>query len=277
MTVSAARLQVRTLGEAEVWLEGRPVQWRADSARLLFFYLLAHPEGRSREQILEALWDAAPDAGANNRFRVTVHRIRVALGWPGAVLEEHGRYRLAPEVLRASDVGAFYQALERAGRAEAPQARLRGYQRALELYRGEFLPQEGAEWAGETREQVRAAYVQAELALSRLFCGLHQCPASVAALARALHADPYLGEDQHQRLMGCLNAVEGKYAAIEHYRRFLHFLREELGDSPMPETLELAEHLKRDEAVYWPGPEPGTRVGTDFDCPRLGNSLVKTR
>lgn len=260
--VGTAQLQVRTLGAAEVRLGGRPVKWRADSARTLFFYLLAHPEGRSREHILEALWQTVPNSSVSNRFRVTVHRIRVALGWPGAVLEEHGRYRLAPEVLRASDIYVFYQALEWAERAQAPWARLHCYQQALELYRGEFLPQEEAEWVGEMRERLRAAYVQAELAVSRLFCHLRECPAAVAALSRALHTDPYLGEDQHQRLMICLAAVKGKYAAIEHYRRFLRFLHEELGDSPMPETVELAERIKRGEAVGWP-------ADTGFGCPLL--------
>ena len=49
--------------------------------------------------------------------------------------------------------------------------------------------------------------------------------------------------------MTCLSVVEGKYAAIEHYRRFLGFLREELEDTPMSETRDLAERIKGGESI----------------------------
>lgn len=63
-------LSIRTLGAAEVSLGGQPVQWRAESARTLFFYLLTHPGGRSRGEITNDLWEAEPDTLLNNRFRV---------------------------------------------------------------------------------------------------------------------------------------------------------------------------------------------------------------
>jgi len=233
------------LGVAEVSVNGSLVQWRAESARELFFYLLSNPEGHSREHIVEVLWNSSADARASNRFRVTIHRIRVALGWPGAVLEEHSLYRLDPEVLQASDMATFYQALEKAKHAPTAQAQLGCYQQALSLYQGEYLPSEEADWAIETREQLRTAYVQTELEVARLLCEKGNCPDSVAALSRALHADPYLGENHHQQLMRCLARVSGKYAAIEHYRRFAHFLHAELNDTPMPETIQLAEDIKR--------------------------------
>lgn len=239
-------LHISTLGTAEVWVNGTPAQWRAESARKLFFYLLCHPEGYTREHIIETLWDAKPDAASSNRFRVTVHRIRVALGWPGAVQEEYSRYQLSPEIVRAADFQTFYATLAEAQHSVSPARQLELYRRALAFYQGEFLPLEEGDWAQETREQLRLAYVRAELELAHLLCGQGNCPASLGAQNRALRTDPYLGENHHQDYMRCLWHLEGKYASIEYYRRFVHFLHDEIGDTPMPETVQLAEQIKGD-------------------------------
>jgi hypothetical protein len=43
--------------------------------------------------------------------------------------------------------------------------------------------------------------------------------------------------------------VKGKYALIEHYRRFLGFLRNELEDTPMKETRDFAKRIKGGESI----------------------------
>ncbi len=243
------RLSIRTLGGAEVSLGGQPVQWRAESARTLFFYLLTYPGGRSRTEIINALWDAEPDALLGNRFRVVVHRARAALGSKACLLEEHNRYRLSAEVLKSSDVCAFTAGLEQAKHDPLPEMRRVTLERLLQTYQGEYLPFESAEWAQQAREEHRAAFVQAQIELSELHCDVVACAPSVNALALALQADPFMGENHHQRLMTCLSVVEDKYAATEHFRRFVSFLRLEVNDAPMPETLELAARIKGGEHI----------------------------
>jgi DNA-binding SARP family transcriptional activator len=242
-------LSIRTLGHAEVILGGQPVQWRAESARTLFFYLLTFPGGRSRTEIINALWDAEPDALLGNRFRVVVHRARAALGAKDRLLEEHNRYRLSAEVLSASDVQAFSAELEQAKHDPLPGARAVHLEHLLNAYQGDYLPLETADWAQQGREEHRAVYVQAQIELSELQCEAGACVSSVESLAQAVRADPYMGENHHQRLMTCLSVVEDKYAATEHFRRFVSFLHREVNDSPMPETLELAERIKGGEHI----------------------------
>lgn len=226
------------------------MQWRAESARELFFYLISNPHGHSRGHIIERLWDVPCDAHASNRFRVTVHRVRHALGWHGAVIEEHGRYALAPEVLAASDLEAFAEALHQAEQAATPQQKVLHYEAALNLYTGEYLGDLETDWAAETRAVVQRLFVQAELELARLLNQQGRLEESTLALSCALHADPYLGENYHQTLIRQLAQTAGKYAAIEHYRRFVHFLRTEVGDTPMPETLELVEQIKHSDLNF---------------------------
>jgi DNA-binding SARP family transcriptional activator len=239
-----SRLRIQSLGSPHVLIDGQNVIWHAESAQELFYYLLAHPEGSHRDTILENLWQEAPSSSVSNRFRVAIHRVRAALGGADMVLEDHGRYRLHPDVLCASDVYTFYAALDRAEHAPTTEAQLEAYQHALRLYQGDFLANEQAEWATVPREELRGSYARAEIELSMLHCDRGQCRASVSALVRALRADPFIGENHHQKLMACLSVIEDRYAAIEHYRRFLAFLREELDDTPMAETRELAVQIK---------------------------------
>jgi two-component SAPR family response regulator len=276
-------MQVHSLGRAEVLVDDLPANWHAQAAKELFFFLLSHPEGSSKDEIFERLWDLESDPASNNRFRVTVHRVRAALGRNDAIIEEFGRYRLSNEVLSSTDIHELYSVLERANHASDPNERRQGYQRALNLYVGDYLLGENADWVLEAREEHKAAYVRAALELSLLHCDQGSCEAAVGALVRALRADPFIGENYHQKLMTCLSVVEGKYASIEHYRRFLAFLREELEDSPMQETRDLAERIKGGESICKRkvGLEEGTGWTTncplthDGSCPGIFGELIK--
>ncbi|WP_309569556.1 BTAD domain-containing putative transcriptional regulator [Deinococcus sp.] len=242
-------LDIRTLGATHIQIAGQEVKWPAHSARDLLLYLLSFPEGRSRAQIFEDLWQADVDAQSGNRFRVVLHRLRAVLGSVDVVEEHLGRYRLGPDVWRASDVYRFYGALKAAEDTHDPALRRAALLRATDLYADTYLADVDADWAVTAREEHQAAYVQAHLELSLLHCETGACTLSVVSLVRALKADPYVGEHYHQRLMTCLSVVEDKYASIEHYRRFLHFLRQDVNDTAMPDTLRLAERIKAGEHI----------------------------
>ena len=274
-------LSIRTLGNTEVLIDGQPADWHAQTARELFLFLLSNPEGVSKNEILERLWGLEPTPSASNRFRVTVHRVRTALDRHDAIREEFGRYRVSSEVLCATDIHRWYTTLERANHATDPTERLSLYQRALGMYHGDYLPGENADWVNGVREEHKAAYVRAALEVSLLHCDHGSCESAVGALVRALRADPYIGENYHQKLMTCLSVVEGKYASIEHYRRFIHFLREELSDAPMDETRDLAERIKGGESicVRHLGPDVPLTLNCpltpDGSCPGVFGVLIK--
>ena len=274
-------LEVFSLGCAEVRIDGLPADWHAQAARELFFYLLSTPEGASKAQVLERLWGLEVNSSASNRFRVTVHRVRAALGRNDAIIENLGRYRLSTGVLEQTDLHRFYSLLERANRATEHAARLALYLQALNAYSGEYLPSENGDWVLEAREEHKAAYVRASLEVSLLHCDHGSCDAAVGALVRALRADPFIGENYHQKLMTCLSVVEGKYAAIEHYRRFIGFLRSELSDSPMTETRDLAERIKGGESICkreFGKDAPMTRncpLTPDGSCPGVFGHLIQ--
>jgi DNA-binding SARP family transcriptional activator len=262
------RLEIRVLGEPGVWLRGTPVRWRAHSARDLLFYLLSYPEGRHRESVLASLWGLEPSPASFRRFRLTLHRLRAALERPQAVRLERERLLLHQDILKASDLGQFYLALGEAEHAATSPERISAYRKARAAYQGEFLEGEQAEWVLELRLLHQHSYTQAVVELALELCmtspEASSCDRMVEALIDALRADPFLGEDYHQWLMRCLVQAESKYAALEHYRRFIAFLREHLSEWPTRETRELAERIRAGEGVLC---QPPTRAPHGFSCP----------
>ena len=243
------KVQIQTLGETHVLLDGQEAHWRAHRARDQHLYLLSYPEGRTRRQILDSLWETDHSTRTDNHFRVTLHRLRSTLGGADTVTERSGRFQLAPALWRASDVSCLYAALDSAEHSHDPARQIAALEQAVALYKGEYLSGKEAEWAEEARTELRAAYVQAHLELSRLYCLCGACALSVQALSVALRTDPYAGEGHHQRLLTCLSVVADEYQATDHYRRFKKFLREDLQEAPLPETQALAERVGRGEPI----------------------------
>ncbi|WP_272976033.1 AfsR/SARP family transcriptional regulator [Deinococcus geothermalis] len=240
-------LHLRTLGDAVVTRAGQPLAWPARSAEELLWYLHAHPDGAYRAEILADLWSLEDTPAAANRFRVALHRLRTTLGCFDAVTEVRGRFLLHPDLLAASDTAALQAGLGAARQAGTDAEREAALRRALACGAGEYLPQVRADWVEEARAYWRAARVRAYVALASLHCARRECALASQALLRAVDADPLIGEDHHQRLMTCLAQTRGRFEAVEHYRRYRRYLQEEVGDTPMPDTVRLAERLKAGE------------------------------
>lgn len=235
---------LRSLGQGDVLVNGERVNWPARSSEELLWFLHAHPDGCYRYYILRQLWGLEDTAATANRFRVALHRLRQVLGSPQAILQQGGRYLLHPELQAASDTNALHQALLAAKRALSPYEKEQLLRQALASADGDYLPHLSGEWLEEARVQHRSAVVEAQLTLALLHCAAHECALATAALAQAADTDPLIGENHHQRLMNCLAVTRDKYAAVEHYRRYRQFLKQEVEDTPMPETVALAEKLK---------------------------------
>jgi DNA-binding SARP family transcriptional activator len=249
-------LKIVMLGQTQVTLDGRDIVWHAASARELFFYLHTFPDGRSKDNVVLALWPDEDNttAASSNRFRVALHRMRAALETPDPVIKEYERFRLSSEILATSDVFAMQSALQQAqiagsSSAHGAQVSRDALQRAVDLYGGEYLPDVRADWVSTARQEYKGSYVRALLELSKLHYHAGEGDLAIQRLTQALQTDPLIGENYHQDLMIRLADVESHYAAVEHYRRFVKFLRDDFADTPMRETTALAERLKGGEEV----------------------------
>jgi two-component SAPR family response regulator len=170
----APAVRVYALGRARVEKEGHPLDspdW-IQKPRELLYYLLCHPEGRTKEQIGLALWPDASTAQLRSSFHDTVFRLRRALGAKEWISFERGRYSFGRSHSYSYDVEDFERKLleARSLRAEEPGRAIRLLQEAAGLYCGDYLEDlavEG-EWSFVRREVLRRAYGEALLLVGDL-------------------------------------------------------------------------------------------------------------
>ncbi|HEX6048209.1 MAG TPA: BTAD domain-containing putative transcriptional regulator [Gemmatimonadaceae bacterium] len=249
-------LRVAALGPLEIERDGVLVPhsaWKYARPRELFLFLLAHPEGRSREQVGLAFWPDASAAQVKNNFHVMLHHLRRALGRADLVVFENDRYRVNWALGVELDVPRFERdvtAARRALRANPASAEAaERLQSALALYRGDFLGGENAgDWHLEIRDHLRRVWVDGLLALGSYYVAAGAFGDAVDAYRTVVRADE-LNEEAHRQLMAALARAGHRGEALRHYDRFVEQLENELGARPERKTLSLYEQLKRAEPV----------------------------
>ena len=246
-----ALLRIFSLGPARVEKEGLPLDspdWIQKSRELLY-YLLSHPEGRTKEQIGLALWPEASTAQLRSSFHDTVFRLRRALGGKEWVIFENRRYAFGRSLDYYYDVEAFQKNLSEASnlRYEAPDQAIRYLQEATGLYRGDFLEDIAqSEWALERQEELRRAYGESLLLLGGLLLSRERHAEAAEAYRKAITHDRFL-EEAHRGLMRCQAAMGEPGGALRHYEDLAKMLQKQLGASPAPETLALYKSLRSRE------------------------------
>ena len=251
----ATVLRIFALGPACVEKGGRPLGSSPDwihKPRELLFYLISHPQGRTKEQIGLALWPDASTAQLRSGFNNTVYRLRRALGGKEWIVFEKGRYAFNRSLGYSFDVEAFEENLSgaRRVRSEAPEQAIRHLKEAAGLYRGDFL--EGfaeSEWAMNRHEELQREYGETLLLLGGLLFGRERHTEAADAYRKAIAHDE-LQEEAHRGLMRCQAALGERGQAIRHYEQLVELLEEQLGTSPAPKTRALYERLRAgDEEV----------------------------
>jgi hypothetical protein len=158
----AAITRIYALGRAWVEREGLTLDSPdfMQRPRELLYYLLSHPEGRTKEQIGLALWPEASTAQLRSSFHDTVFRLRRALGAKEWVVFEKRRYGFGRSIPYSYDVEDFERNLSEARRlqTEAPDRAIEHLQEATGLDGGDFLEDTAdGEWAMEIQDELRRA------------------------------------------------------------------------------------------------------------------------
>jgi predicted ATPase/DNA-binding SARP family transcriptional activator/DNA-binding CsgD family transcriptional regulator len=244
VTPGPPEVRVELLGAFGVWVGGEPVAtdaWRRGKAKDVVKLLALAPGRRlHREQVLEALWpDRDPVSGANNLHQV-LHGARRAVASAGG--DGHRCIRFEGEWLSLCsqpelwvDVDAF----EAAASSDDPAA----WRRALDLYRGELLPEDRyADWAGSHRESLRLRHRELLAALATR-CEQDGEPSEAVQLLRRLLDDDPTNEAGHCGLMRLYARSGDRVAAARQFELLEAALRIELGVDPADESRALRDDI----------------------------------
>jgi len=252
---SPPRLRVYAFGTTQVMLGEKLItreDWKMDSAKDLFFLLLAHPEGLRRDKILEALWSDRPASKASVIFHSTAYLLRKTI--PRCVVYEGGVYHLRQDLALESDVTEFEELIQRAETAAVETERIESYMAALAVYRGDYFEESYQDWCVEIRTRLQRKYLDALFALAGIYERRSEFDQALAHYQTLIDKDRDR-EEVYLALMRLQYQTGNRVAAVKTYQRWIQVLRDELNISePSREIRELYERIVKDQGEASPAP-----------------------
>jgi DNA-binding SARP family transcriptional activator len=195
----------------------------------LLAYLAFHPQGGSRDELIEAIWPAQDPKRTRPRFWQSVTEARKALG--EAWIHNGDRYMLDRSMVRV-DLDELDRLLTTAtGRDDEPTT----LERALALWRGE--PLDGADylWADAEIRNLSATLVDLLDRVGRLRLANEDARGALQMAEQAialdgLHESSWRLALEAEHLLGLRESITRRYAELERS------LDEQLGLEPARET-----------------------------------------
>lgn len=224
---------------------------------LLAFFLMQPRRPWTSEQIFEALWSQKDVQRAQWSFHTARKRLHEFAGEEVIFKLKRGQYSLNPEITIWFDVTEFESLLTRAYSIPNVTARIQLLERAVQLYRGDFLEKNYKDWGVPIRSRLREKYISALLQLGQLT----QEAAPEQAIGwyeRTLHLDD-LNEDTwlklirlHVQTNNLISAHRTLVLCVDTFQRemstkpsvtFLQTVRSLIGDATLTNS-------GRDERVH---------------------------
>ena len=226
-------VRLRCFGGFELSVGSVVAEWgtvRPRARALLHLLALSAGHDVHRELLIEWLWPGQPVRSATRSLQVAVSSLRQALedvGLRGAdVLIRRGdAYRVVLPPNCSADVVDLPEGLRRATAAAARGelvAAVELRRAALNLYRGDLLPEDGpAEWVVEERERFRLLAASAALELARDACRLGDMVGGARAAHTSVRLNPF--SDEAWRVLSIAhqqagNTAEALWAHREHLK-----------------------------------------------------------
>lgn len=248
-------LTVNMLGPVEIIRDPtRPLAgdaWPTRRARDILCFIVSRRHHRaSKDTIIDTFWGETDFDVVEKNFHPTVSHIRKALNSnqplkQNFLLYRDGDYQLNSEFSYRVDVEEFDRLVsegESARRARQFEQCIAAYDKALELYRGEFMQGSYEPWVEEQRTYYREQYLRLLEALAGVAQTSEDWPKAMQ-LAQLIIREDQFREDIHCVLIKAHTALGNRAAAKEHYAGLKRLLQTELGVEPSAETRKLYREL----------------------------------
>lgn len=204
----------------------------------LFQFMLANRgESYSKEELIDLLYRDADVDNPVNALKIIIHRLRKMLAAAGplqnCLIFNGGRYSWNPDCPCVIDVESFEDIVKRAeGNAEL-------YDAAIELYKGEFLPQLSSEdWVIPRSVRYQEMYLSCIRKMFEHSNNTSDFKKMLDICLKAISIYPY-NEELYYLYTFCLYRVNRIKEAMQSYNLAVEMLFNEFGVSPGDEMQEL--------------------------------------
>lgn len=255
----APAIAIQCFGELQVQVNGAPIpnkQWRGFKTKLILAYLLAHPDGVTKEQLTDLLYGEMDTT--RTAILVLLSRLRYALEpdldkqTPSRFIHfVDGRYSFNFAMPFTLDTQEFQYHCKLGADASAPLAdRRKHWHQALAIYGGTYLADLTADCPWQTIEQERYRRLAQDIhnALIRSYVAEADDHAALEAAEANLAFDACC-EYAHQVKMTCLARLGQREGALRHYTIMKQVFERELGSPPSQASQTLHRQISEGREV----------------------------
>ncbi len=247
MPVARSALRARFFGHFEMFCNGEAVTLRRNGKALAILkYLLAHrTRSVSQDHLMGWLWPESNLKKARWSLNSAIHVLRKLLSrcpspaTMNYILLEEGYYRLCPTVRVETDIDEFDVSYEQGRRLEKThrtEEAAAEYEKAIELYRGDYLVEDLYEdWTMVERERLANAYVDMLDRLAVHYMESGQPQESIRSCYKLLEKDR-CHEDSYRVLIRCYVSLGLRGRALRQYRLCEEILRRTYNMEPSSKT-----------------------------------------
>jgi two-component SAPR family response regulator len=240
------RMLIQSFGKTQVSLRNKLVSskdWQTQASKDLFFLLLANPNGMTKDQVGLDFWPEATSEELKLRFKNTLYRLRRAVGRQTILLEED-YYLFNRSLDYEYDVEKFTSSIELSRSCKTKQEKIKLLISAVDVYKGEYLPEIEGIWAIAPRMRYHQMYLESLLQLGRIQFEEKEYQAALNYCAQAL-SDDACQEEAHRLIMRIHAAMGNRVEITRQYERCCLALQEEINASPSSQTTDLYETLMK--------------------------------
>lgn len=242
-------LHIKLLGDFSLSSNHQPITgFNSERSQALLAYLVLYRHTpQPRQRLAFHFWADSTDAQARANLRKELSYLRRALPEPDEfLLVDTKMLQWHPNAQFTLDVAEFEQVVKAAAQTADPKTIRSALEKAVELYRGDLLPNCDDEWVQPERERLQQMRIRALDQLIDLLEEQRDYRAALDYAQQLLRIDP-LHEATYCSLMR-LHGLSGDRAnALQMYHRCMTILREELGIDPSPTTRKLYEQLLNED------------------------------
>jgi ATP/maltotriose-dependent transcriptional regulator MalT/DNA-binding SARP family transcriptional activator len=232
------KLTIRVLGKVQVELDGKPVttaEWlNQKRVRELFYLLLAHPKGKTREEIGAILWQDSSPTQLKLQFKNAVYRLRYALGQEIVIYDGY-RYCFNSELDYEYDAQIYEEKVNQAKTITTPAEKITLYRSVVDMYRGPYLPEGEGTWVLAERERLWQLQVEAFIALVWLCLESGDYSTALEYAHRILREDR-CQEEAHRLAMRAYAALGNRAAIKKQYDDCYWALQQDVDSEPSLQT-----------------------------------------
>lgn len=234
-------LQFFLFGELQILLENRPISLPPRRTHPLLAALLLKPNLQSRQRLAMQLFPDLPEAVGRKRLSNLIWILRKQL--PSVNLEVSSRHVGILSDSRIVDVEQFLHLTQEKSADSALNA--------LDLYKGDLLPDFYDEWLVDTRQQLYTQFVRfLHSTVKRLTNG--QLSDRYLPLLERLHQEDPYDESALRTLMRFYATMGKRGKSLALYDAYVPLAAAELNVAPSAETQALADKIRELEVVAEP-------------------------